>query len=295
MKASQSITNCGHPYFDSYDDVLSDRSENKTMKPPYFFNSISLHSFMIAGVLVSSILGSRFVLAQEAQHPKPFFTQLPASPSSQDQAVAAAIKDAGPIADAAGAIGAATREILSILKENHSQDSKYFYTATIKSISNPKTLGDFHQGDRILMAFTEKQINEQILTDPDYRVMGMTEKEALVQSGQGPLSPPYRACDSNHNNGDIANRWCHAAIADSMNQYLLLIGVKPVLAAVLGSLPILLKEYLIDQHPSKSDMPIGEIQIFTLNKANPKAGSVFLTAFADGALYITYRGTFRGL
>lgn len=281
---------------------LSMKMGAKTVKTDYFFNSILLNRFLIATILITSSLSSKVVLAQSEPKPESNFSNLPAPLYPQDEAVTKAITQAGPIADAARTLGITTHEILKSMNDSNGQDPKFFFTATVGSIragsiADSKAAGNLRQGDRILVGITQKQINEQLLAIRNYTVMGMTEEQALAQSGQGPVTPgsETRACDNNHNQGDIANRWCHAAIVDSVNQYLLLMGVNPVLSAVLGSLPIFFKEYVVDSHPSKSDMVVGEIQIFTFNKAKPKDGSISVTGFADGAVFLTYRGKFRGL
>jgi hypothetical protein len=276
----------------------------KNVSPKY--RSYILGALTISALLISLLGSNQRTFAQMSPSSQPpLFSELPPYNYNSDRQdtdkVAAAIANAGPIADAARILNVDPEKIKSLMTENFTSDQNFFLMVRVNSVTNQNLAKTLKVGDHVLVGLSREQVNNQMLNDPakkielrvDGRVMGLTEKDALEMSGQGPLSPPTRACDNDHNNGDIANRWCHAAIADSVNQYFLQMGVNPILSVVLGAIPLLIKEYFVDLHPSKNDLPIGEIRILKFkNPIGKKDASVYATAFADGAIFVTVQLTF---
>ena len=121
-------------------------------------------------------------------------------------------------------------------------------------------------------------------SDADYahqgevKVMGITEKEAVLMSND----PGGEACSNKHNQGDVANRWCHAVIVDYINRGLMSAGVNPIVSHVAASAFFLPKEYLYDKNPSLSDMGGPDITVYEKNNSK-----VTITPFADGAVFVT--------
>ncbi len=128
----------------------------------------------------------------------------------------------------------------------------------------------------ITMFFVEEGTE---LSKPEaIKVMGMTEREALAFSND----PNGEACSDKHNQGDVANRWCHTVIVDYVNRGLMKAGVNPIVSHVAASAFFLPKEFLYDKNPSLSDIGAPDITVYNKNHAK-----VTVTPFADGAVFVT--------
>lgn len=128
----------------------------------------------------------------------------------------------------------------------------------------------------ITMFFVEENTD---LSEPEtIKVMGLTEREALELSND----PNGEACSNKHNQGDVANRWCHTVIVDYVNRGLMKAGVNPIVSHVAASAFFLPKEFLYDKNPSLSDMGAPDITVYNKNHAK-----VTVTPFADGAVFVT--------
>lgn len=118
------------------------------------------------------------------------------------------------------------------------------------------------------------QITESI------EVMGMKESDAIRAVGN---RPGDTAC--HHIQGNIANRWCHAAIVKQYTQVLKDNGVDGKIATVIGSTFFVPKEYLIDLNPSASDL----VATYSDSFGKRKQFEFEVTAFADGGFFLTLK------
>ena len=85
----------------------------------------------------------------------------------------------------------------------------------------------------------------------DRRVLGMTQKEALMASRD---DFNHSACNDPHKQGDMANRWCHTAIAMGVSNVYEKAGASPALASVGGTVYWALKEKLADVNADSGDL-----------------------------------------
>lgn len=107
----------------------------------------------------------------------------------------------------------------------------------------------------------------------EMRVFGMTGQEALVASQN---AFEVNGCSTTHIHGDLANRWCHTAIARTFSAMLEEKGVSPVLASLAGGLFWAPKEFFIDQNSSPHDLT------FTYSdRLGTKSTSFEVTVFGD--------------
>lgn len=111
-------------------------------------------------------------------------------------------------------------------------------------------------------------------------VLGMKESDAISAVGN---MPGDTAC--HHIQGNIANRWCHAAIVKQYTQSLKDNGVESKLASVIGSTFFVPKEYLMDLNPSMSDIA----GTYTDSFGKRKEFEFEVTAFADGGFFLTLK------
>lgn len=120
-------------------------------------------------------------------------------------------------------------------------------------------------------------------SNSDYKVFGYSEKQilAMINDSNG------AACSSNHEQGDMANRWCHAAIVKLIDRSWQDQGVHRFLSALMGFSFFAAKEYLIDLHPSKSDLVISDIVLFKDNGVTIE-GSLF----GDGMFIVVVSHSF---
>lgn len=122
--------------------------------------------------------------------------------------------------------------------------------------------------------------------DVPFHVMGLTESFVLEHDGD----PHGSACSDSHNQGDLSNRWCHAAVVKVVDRTLQDMGIRKEISALLAASVFLPKEYLIDLHPSKSDLVIADYEVFDSGKA--RNTNVAVTVFGDGAVFISLRKKF---
>ncbi len=142
----------------------------------------------------------------------------------------------------------------------------------------------------------EAQTNQRrmvIITAPQERkpqrltVFGFTEEDVLRADGD----PHGEACSSKHNQGDMSNRWCHAYFVKLADSYLREKGVNKEISAILSVSILVPKEFLIDLHPSASDLVMTEYEFYnqTHHRKNTRAT---ITVFGDKAIFMTLQKQF---
>ncbi len=94
---------------------------------------------------------------------------------------------------------------------------------------------------------------EPPVSTPEMLPLGLTAQQALLASRD---SQGTNACSSQHLHGDLANRWCHSALARIFSSVLERIGVGPGLASLAGGVFWVPKEFFMDKNPSPSDLVI---------------------------------------
>ena len=118
-----------------------------------------------------------------------------------------------------------------------------------------------------------------LVADTPITILGFTQKEALRASGD---YIGYNACSLKHIQGDIANRWCHGAFVKALESTLIEnLHINKYVANLLSASVFLPKEYLIDLHPSPSDLSIIDFPLYSDTNS-----IVELTLFGDGVFYI---------
>ncbi len=135
-----------------------------------------------------------------------------------------------------------------------------------------------------------KNVASEYSSEP-FMVMGFTEEEILGLVGE--YKDRYSnvgrnnalACSTDHQQDDIANRWCHASITKIIRESLISRGVTSRLAAVIASTFFIPKEYFIDKNASMSDL------VFTIEEKVGKYRdtAIELTIFADGGVFLAIR------
>lgn len=120
------------------------------------------------------------------------------------------------------------------------------------------------------------EVEETIYLYPaseEARVMGLTAKEALLASRDDISTSP---CSSWHKQGDLANRWCHTAIAMGVSYGAEKAGASKPVAGLAGTAFWLLKEKLVDLNASSGDL------VYTYEDSlGTKRSKVSITIFAD--------------
>lgn len=87
----------------------------------------------------------------------------------------------------------------------------------------------------------------------EMRIMGMTQQDALHASRD---DIEINTCSIYHEQGDLANRWCHSLASQIAAHELESRGASPLVASLLSGLLFLPKEYLVDQNPSAHDITL---------------------------------------
>lgn len=104
---------------------------------------------------------------------------------------------------------------------------------------------------RLKDAFIIIPVDKEDFDSPEVmRTMGMTAKEALLHSRD---MFQESGCAAGHDQGDMANRWCHSAIARTFSSWLETKGASPVVASIAGGLFWAPKEFFYDMNPSAHD------------------------------------------
>jgi len=113
-------------------------------------------------------------------------------------------------------------------------------------------------------------------------VMGFTQSEILSMAGEYRNVWNASACSEEHEQGDLANRWCHASITKAIRLGLEARGINTVIASVLAMTYFISKEYLYDKNPSSSDI------VYTIEETFGARDNtaVELTLFADGGVFV---------
>jgi hypothetical protein len=94
---------------------------------------------------------------------------------------------------------------------------------------------------------------EPPVSTPEMLPLGLSAQQALLASRD---SQDSNGCSSQHLHGDLANRWCHSALARVFSSVLERIGVSPGLASLAGGVFWVPKEFFVDRNPSPSDLVI---------------------------------------
>jgi hypothetical protein len=123
---------------------------------------------------------------------------------------------------------------------------------------------------------------------PELRVFGFTEREALEQSGD----PDGSAFSKKHTQGDLANRWAHAAVVKMVQGGFSAAGFGKWSSALLAASIMLPKEFLIDRSPSGSDLVIADVPVLRSGSRNRGETAVFVSLFGDGAVFLSLQKGF---
>lgn len=116
-------------------------------------------------------------------------------------------------------------------------------------------------------------IGPRIQTGNEPRIMGLTAQEAQLASRDG---FNMRACSPGHEQGDLANRWCHSVVSQSVVSAIFGENGNPILKAVGESLFWAPKEFFMDMNPSAHDLT------FTYRDTLGSRRSLFeVTVFGD--------------
>ncbi len=120
----------------------------------------------------------------------------------------------------------------------------------------------------------------------EFRALGMTEQDALRASGDRSaiLTGNGSAFTKEHQHGDLANRWSHAAVAQIVGAASEEMGANRALAALAGASVFLVKEYGYDRRPSPSDLVITG-DVYRSSFPDGTGTTLSLSGFADGAMF----------
>jgi hypothetical protein len=121
-----------------------------------------------------------------------------------------------------------------------------------------------------------------------FRVFGFSEREALAQSGD----PDGDVFSRLHTQGDMANRWSHAAVVKTAAGLLQQAGFGPWVSSLLGASILLPKEFAIDRRPSRSDLVIADLPLFSAGRPERAHSAAFLSIFGDGAVFLALEARF---
>lgn len=117
------------------------------------------------------------------------------------------------------------------------------------------------------------RIGPRIQTGREPRIMGMTAQDAQLASRDG---VNMRACSPGHEQGDLANRWCHSLISQTIVDGIFGRDGSPVAKAVVEGFVWAPKEFLVDMNPSAHDLT------FTYrDKLGTKRSTFEVTVYGD--------------
>lgn len=105
------------------------------------------------------------------------------------------------------------------------------------------------------------------------KIMGFTSAEALRMSRDNINTAP---CAPGHEQGDMANRWCHSAISQTFSHFLEKQGVGSAAASIAGGIFWAPKEFFIDMNPSAHDLVVTY-----RDKLGTKRSTFEVTVFGD--------------
>lgn len=121
----------------------------------------------------------------------------------------------------------------------------------------------------------------------DVTVFGFTEREIMNAVDD----PNNRACSTQHIHDDLANRWCHGSVVKMIDETLKSKGLNKFASALLSASIFVPKEYLIDLHPSRSDLVISDFEIYKIQDSKGMTKST-VTIFGDGMAFVTLEKNF---
>lgn len=111
------------------------------------------------------------------------------------------------------------------------------------------------------------------LPPEEFKVLGMTAREALLASRDDIQTI---GCAHGHDQGDLANRWCHSAVANSFASWLERRGLNSTVASIAGGMFWVPKEFFYDLNPSAHDI------VFTFkDKLGTKSTTFEVSVFGD--------------
>ncbi|MEK6554836.1 MAG: hypothetical protein AABZ31_06335 [Bdellovibrionota bacterium] len=88
-------------------------------------------------------------------------------------------------------------------------------------------------------------------TESETQFMGMSQKQALLMARD---QYQVSTCSAGHDQGDMANRWCHGNFSRGVSKFFEDKGMNPALSTLMGGLFWLPKEKLQDLNPSSHDL-----------------------------------------
>ncbi|MES2529380.1 MAG: hypothetical protein V4598_19990 [Bdellovibrionota bacterium] len=102
--------------------------------------------------------------------------------------------------------------------------------------------------------FEDEEESEVITVFPEkMETLGMSSDLALQASRDAIQTG---GCSSGHDQGDLANRWCHSALARTFSALLEEKGVSKAIASLAGGVFWAPKEFFYDLHPSAGDFVV---------------------------------------
>lgn len=114
-------------------------------------------------------------------------------------------------------------------------------------VAGPVLKSNLNELERVFEKANEDTI---VIRPSNMEVLGMKAEDALKASRDGFKTA---GCSSGHDQGDLANRWCHSAIARTFTSVLEAHGVDATVAALAGAVFWAPKEFFYDLHPSAGD------------------------------------------
>lgn len=95
--------------------------------------------------------------------------------------------------------------------------------------------------------------------------LGMDANAALSLSNDANLAQYRDVCSNDHNQGDVANDWCKAALSNGLRDYLIEKGAPEAVAYAAPIVLWFIKEYTVDKKPDHQDV-WGPDYIFRVGK-----------------------------
>lgn len=135
------------------------------------------------------------------------------------------------------------------------------------------------------------------------KFLGMSQKEALRASRDDRSSS---ACSAVHDQGDLANRWCHSTLSRNLADFLQRKGASPLLANAAGAFLWVPKEYFYDLNPSSGDLVVTykdslgtkrstfEVSIFGDAVFKGERASGALRPFKNSTPFVTFKRSLGG-
>lgn len=128
---------------------------------------------------------------------------------------------------------------------------------------------------KVLIKVAQKIEDEKTIKvfPKNMETLGMSSKTALMASRDDVQTD---GCSDGHDQGDMANRWCHSALARTFSAVLEEAGVSHGVASVAGGLFWAPKEFFYDLHPSS-----GDFVLTYQDKLGTKRSTFEITVYGD--------------